>query len=320
MKVHRGLLPVLTIVFLLLPAVVWAAPGGPVPDAPTRTPAGAAFRPAYFNQLGTLADREQDAVKLAGEFEHRVQRGETLGAIAKKYGTSVEYLLRVNNISNPHFIREGQLLTLFTEDTETSTEMAAIVHTLRRGETVWDLARRYGVGMDEILTANKIADPTRMHPGQELTIPSVAGTTASAAQPQRETVVASRSATRTVRFVWPTEGYISSNYGPRWGRFHYGIDIAARTGTPLVAIAAGVVSDAGWRQGYGYMVRIDHQNGWESVYGHASRLFVRSGQSVRSGQQIAAVGQTGNATGPHVHLEMIYQGKHQNPLKHLPSR
>ena len=68
------------------------------------------------------------------------------------------------------------------------------------------------------------------------------------------------------------------------------------------------------------MVRIDHQNGWVSVYGHCSKLYVQAGQQVSRGQQIAAVGQTGNATGPHVHFELMKNGRYQNPLKYLPAR
>ncbi|MDW7652254.1 MAG: M23 family metallopeptidase [Bacillota bacterium] len=321
MKMKR-LLPVLTIILLLaLPAAALAAPEQPVADTPTGIPGGMAYRPDYLRQLSGLQDREEKQEKqAAGQFEHRVARGETLGAIAKRYGTSVEYLLRVNNMVNPHFIREGQVLTLLTEEAAHGADVAQVVHTLRRGETVWDLARRYNVSMNDILSANNVQDVHRLQAGQELLIPGASGPVTIPATSKRNIVLASRSSTRSGQFIWPTHGYISSGYGPRWGRFHYAIDIAADTGTPIFAIAGGVVSDAGWRQGYGYMVRIDHKNGWESVYGHASRLFVMSGQAVNSGQQIAAIGQTGNATGPHVHLEMIYQGKFQNPLKYLPSR
>ncbi len=68
------------------------------------------------------------------------------------------------------------------------------------------------------------------------------------------------------------------------------------------------------------MVRIEHEDGWVSVYGHSSRIFVAAGQEVETGQKIATVGRTGNATGPHLHLVMIFNGAHQNPLKHLPAR
>lgn len=319
-------LVILSVAFILLfPMTVLAVPEAIVADAPENTPAGRTFRPAYLQQLGSLRERQSQKISLAATFEHRVAKGETLGSIARKYGTSVNYLMQANGLRNPHFIREGQVLTLVAEHTAVQPEaaVARVTHRLQRGETVWDLARRYRVSADDILLANNIKDPTRLMPGRELLI---LGANAGAhmtpvSAGQREIVIASRFAARNnPDFIWPAPGYISSGYGPRWGRFHNGIDIAANTGTRIVAAAAGIVTDAGWRRGYGYMVRIDHQNGWASVYGHCSRLFVREGQSVNVGQHIANVGQTGNATGPHVHLELIYQGKHQNPIKYLPSR
>lgn len=306
---------VLTICFS---TVAYAAPEQHVSDAPVNSPAGIVFRPLYMQQLGGLSDRLQNSPAFKpDQYQHTVVRGETLNVIAEKYGTSVEYLLRVNNIRNPNFIRAGQVLTLLTDVRENA--VAKVAHTLQRGETVWDLSRRYGISMDAILVANNITDPNRLALGQKLVIPGVT-VSPLPAQPSREVVVASRSVPRSADFIWPSTGYISSGYGPRWGRFHYAIDIADVTGTPIVAIASGIVTEVGWRHSYGYMVRIDHRNGWESVYGHASRLHVKSGNTVMAGQQIADIGETGNATGPHVHLEMIFQGKFQNPLKHLPAR
>jgi murein DD-endopeptidase MepM/ murein hydrolase activator NlpD len=314
----KSLIPSLLLIMLILaPGTGYANPGQLIADAPTGAQPETALRPVYLQQLLGLRDKTAES-KEPTTLEHRVGRGETLGAIAREYGTSVRYLMSINNLSNPHFIREGQILTLLVDH---PTEIVAqVTHTLKRGETVWDLSRRYYVSMDAILTENKIADPHRLVPGQQLLIPG-SKAAAVAVQPKREIVVASRSGERVDgNFIWPAPGYISSGYGPRWGRFHYGVDIANKTGTPIVAIADGTVTNAGWQRGYGYMVRIDHNNGWVSLYGHASRLYVSEGQDVRSGQRIAAIGQTGNATGPHVHLETILNGKHQNPLRHLPSR
>lgn len=315
----KSLIPLPILFALLLPGFASANPAQFVADAPTGKSAGTAARPVYLRQLTVLQEKTHKQ-SAPPALEHRVSRGETLGAIARKYGTSVEYLMGINNLRNPHYIREGQVLTLLVEEPVQDAFLAGATHTLRRGETIWDLARAYKVSMETILAANDIADPHRLTPGRTLFIPNGEAAAVAVVQPRQETVVASRSVARSEGFIWPTSGYISSGYGPRWGSFHYGIDIAAVTGTPIVAAAGGTVIDAGWRRGYGYMVRIDHKNGWSSVYGHASRLFVKAGQDVRSGEKIAAVGQTGNATGPHLHLELIYNDKHQNPLKHLPSR
>lgn len=115
-------------------------------------------------------------------------------------------------------------------------------------------------------------------------------------------------------------GVITSGYGPRrlFGRsFHKGVDFGAPTGTPIYATGAGVVSYSGWRTGYGKLVEIDHGNGYVTRYGHASRLLVEVGEQVQANQHIAAVGNTGDSTGPHLHYEVLYQGQHKNPATYL---
>lgn len=119
---------------------------------------------------------------------------------------------------------------------------------------------------------------------------------------------------------WPTTGDVSSPYGLRWGGsdFHPGIDIANDYGTPIVATADGVVTDAGWNAGgYGNMVDIDHGNGYVTRYAHAQAVAVTPGQYVRRGQVIAYMGSTGYSTGPHVHYEVRINGKAVNPAGYL---
>lgn len=118
-------------------------------------------------------------------------------------------------------------------------------------------------------------------------------------------------------FIRPSRGVITSRFGYRWGRMHEGIDIAASRGTPIVASDSGKVSFAGWRSGYGYCVMINHGNGYQTLYGHASKLYVKAGQYVNKGQKIAAVGSTGRSTGPHVHFEVRKNGVVKNPLKYI---
>ncbi|WP_110954582.1 M23 family metallopeptidase [Anaerosinus massiliensis] len=120
--------------------------------------------------------------------------------------------------------------------------------------------------------------------------------------------------------IWPANGEVSSRYGLRWGGsdFHPGVDIAADTGTPVVATADGVVVESGWNSGgYGYMVDIDHGNGVVTRYGHNSQLAVSVGTAVKKGQVIAYMGSTGFSTGPHVHYEVIVNGKPVNPDRYL---
>ncbi len=120
--------------------------------------------------------------------------------------------------------------------------------------------------------------------------------------------------------IWPANGEVSSRYGLRWGGsdFHPGIDIAADTGTPVVATADGVVVESGWNSGgYGNLVEIDHGNGIHTLYGHNSQIAVSIGTAVKKGQVIAYMGSTGFSTGPHVHYEVRVNGKAVNPDRYL---
>ena len=128
----------------------------------------------------------------------------------------------------------------------------------------------------------------------------------------------------TGTFRWPISGRITSGFGGRsspggiGSTNHQGIDIAGSYGTPVYAADGGTVTYAGWMGGYGYLVQIDHGNGYVTRYGHNSSLTVSVGEHVYKGQQIARVGSTGNSTGNHCHFEVRYNGVARNPLNYLP--
>ncbi|MEL7504448.1 MAG: peptidoglycan DD-metalloendopeptidase family protein [Cyanobacteria bacterium J06554_6] len=123
-------------------------------------------------------------------------------------------------------------------------------------------------------------------------------------------------------YVWPARGTFTSGYGPRWGRMHRGIDIAAPVGTPIFAAAPGVVERSGWNSGgYGNLIDIRHPDGSMTRYAHNSRNLVRPGQRVAQGEQIAEMGSTGYSTGPHLHFEVhVAGGGTVNPVAYLPGR
>jgi murein DD-endopeptidase MepM/ murein hydrolase activator NlpD len=118
-------------------------------------------------------------------------------------------------------------------------------------------------------------------------------------------------------FIWPVSGTVVSGFGMRWGRLHEGIDIAASSGTPIWAAAAGTVIHAGWLGGYGNLVVVDHGNGLATAYAHASAILVGVGQQVAQGETVALVGSTGNSSGPHLHFEVRVNGTAVDPLLYL---
>ena len=126
----------------------------------------------------------------------------------------------------------------------------------------------------------------------------------------------------TGSFSWPTNGTITSRYGYRYifgsSDFHTGLDIANSYGTNVNAADGGIVVKAGWSGSYGYLVVIDHQNGYQTYYAHNSSLLVSVGDKVYKGEHIAEMGSTGRATGNHCHFEVRYNGETQNPLNYLP--
>ncbi len=117
---------------------------------------------------------------------------------------------------------------------------------------------------------------------------------------------------------WPAVGgYISSYQGNRWGRFHRGIDIARPSNYNILAADNGVVSFAGRQGGYGNLIKINHNNGMETLYAHLDSIDVQVGQTVTKGQKIGVMGSTGNSTGIHLHFEITQNGQLQNPMDYL---
>jgi len=119
-------------------------------------------------------------------------------------------------------------------------------------------------------------------------------------------------------FIWPVNGVLTSGYGPRWGRMHTGIDIAAPSGTPIRAAKAGEVIFTGWLGGYGNAVILDHGDGIATLYGHQSRIGCTEGQILNQGDILGFVGTTGHSTGNHLHFEVRVDAQPRNPRPYLP--
>lgn len=120
-----------------------------------------------------------------------------------------------------------------------------------------------------------------------------------------------------IALIEPVSGIITSRFGSRRSGTHTGLDIATSVGTPIKAASSGTVTYAGWKGSYGYLVVIQHSDSVQTYYAHCSKLYVSSGQQVSQGETIAAVGSTGNSTGPHLHLEIRVNGGARNPQTYL---
>ena len=150
--------------------------------------------------------------------------------------------------------------------------------------------------------------------GRVLFIPGVSTTLEIAPVPGED----EQPSSAKISLIWPVKGRNTSNFGPRGRRVHEGIDLAAPTGTPVLASASGRVAYSGnGMRGYGKVVVLKHTNDLSTVYAHNSSLMVRMGDSVAQGQTIAKVGATGRTTGPHLHFEIRRRGVPEDPRKFL---
>lgn len=210
-----------------------------------------------------------------------------------------------------------------------------VIHHVEAGENLYRIGLRYGVSAQKIAKANGIRDVAALRIGQRLFVPGArkrlrVGANPASGSPSprssgsgdlegaRRRARMSAQQQTSLQFSWPVRGRLSSQFGLRRGRSHEGIDIAARRGTPIFSAESGRVIHSGRLGSYGKVVIVKHAGRFRSVYAHASKLLVRTGEFVERGQKIAEVGSTGRSTGPHVHFEIRRSETPQNPLGFLP--
>ena len=201
-------------------------------------------------------------------------------------------------------------------------------HTVHKGQTLFGIAKAYGIDVEVLRRANHIRNASKIKAGIQLWIPGASHVLSVPKTKGRSSTPITRSAKKmpTVKprkgiLIWPTKGTLTSGFGKRNGRKHEGIDIAAPKGTPIYAAAAGKVVFSGWGPtGYGKMVIIKHRNHLSTVYAHNSKILVKKEKQVKQGQKIALMGSTGRSTGPHLHFEVRNDTKPKNPIKYLPVR
>jgi murein DD-endopeptidase MepM/ murein hydrolase activator NlpD len=201
------------------------------------------------------------------------------------------------------------------------TAARSAVHVVARGENLYRISKRYGTSVEAIKSANGIRDVTSVPVGARLVVP-IGGVGAGPRRPVDAGTYASRDprgkSSGPPSFGWPLHGELISEYGLRRGAHHDGLDIKAPKGTVVRAAEAGRVIHAdNSLSGYGNLIIIKHAGRLSTVYAHNRVMLVRVGQFVEKGDAIAEVGQTGNATTPHLHFEIRSDGSPRDPLSYL---
>lgn len=321
------------------------APGprvGDVRESPVQPSVGSITAPPS----GTLdAAFDNKEAPRAPARSHRMAKGENLWAVARRYGVTVDEIVRANHISDPEHLPAGTRIFIPGElavrpaladapehdalppvpaGRAPAAPGVGVYHVVREGDTVASLSRFYGAAAELIREWNTAEVARGLPVGATVFIPGAGSggrgpvpEPRARAKPQR--VASFRPGPEPAGFLWPVKGTVISKFGMRNGRPHTGLDIAAGHGVTIRAAMAGKVIYSGQMNGYGNVVILDHQNGYFSVYGHNDRNLVKVDRGVapliiRAGEPIATVGMTGNASRPHVHFEIRRSNDALDPL------
>lgn len=230
---------------------------------------------------------------------YTVKEGDTLSQIAQMFGVSINTIRWANDFEGP--IKPGQRLVIMPVN--------GLKHIVKNGGTIKDIAKIYEADAREIALFNGISEDTALEKGSEIFVPhaeklepkNTKTTPSSKTKAKPSTVVKSTGTSN-----WMTHP-VPGSYKTQGIHGYNAIDLAAPTGTPIYAAAAGTViisKTSGWNGGYAKYIVIEHSNGVQTLYAHNNANYVTVGQQVIKGQQIGEVGSTGNSTGPHVHFEV----------------
>lgn len=196
-----------------------------------------------------------------------------------------------------------------------------LVYTLKNNENLFTVKNKFHVAISTLMKANANRNVTGFKAGEKIIIPvmKIIKERNPAFKLASRGFAPSISILKGKHFNWPTasEKPISSGFGYRENHMHTGVDIPGRTGTAIFAAQTGKVELADWNEDYGECVILDHGNGIKTLYGHASKLLVKSGEIVQKGDTIAEIGNTGRSTGSHVHFEIIVNGIKRDPENFL---
>lgn len=283
------------------------------------------YNDTLYSRIGFDNEKYQDKHPAQEETENGirlyiVQKGDTLSEIAEKFGVSINTIKWENNLTSNNTLRVGKELRILP--------VTGVLHTVRKGDTLSSIAKRYDVPVDNIKLYNNV-DEKALKPGMKLIVPNgvkqdiviKTKSTSHSYSKARTKTISSNSRYRSY-FIRPSQGRVTSPFGPRRHGFHYGIDYGHYWGAPIVASAGGVVekvvsycSVGSYRcgGGYGNNILIRHSNGTKTRYAHLKSSLVKAGQRVEQGQKIGMMGNTGNVrprprrgnhAGTHLHFEI----------------
>lgn len=242
--------------------------------------------------------------------DYVVEPGDTIGTIAQKFGLSVNTVLWQNRLTWNSTIRPGNRLSILP--------ISGLAHKVASGETLERIAKKYQANTDQIITFNKLASSADIRTGEILIIPGGVKPTevvVRAPQPVSSILkdIFSPVQDTGTKLLWPLLSRRMTQY---FTLRHSGVDVGDKKGQPIFAAESGRVERSGWTGGYGLNVVINHGNGLKTLYAHSSELLVKVGEVVSRGQIIARIGSTGRSTGPHLHFEVLINGRRTNPLNY----
>jgi murein DD-endopeptidase MepM/ murein hydrolase activator NlpD len=289
---------------LLLPLALPAASSEQIELPGIEEPEGVLLQYLIPEELqgGGSAVQDVQSVPSLQTRTYAVAPGDTVSGIAQRFGLSMDTVISFNGIKDARALATGTELQI--------PNHSGLKYVVRRGDNLESIARRYGIALNDLLDWNGL-ESALIVPGQRLFIP---GARLSEMELNR---VFGRL------FLYPTAGRITSYFGNRKDpftgiqRFHNGVDIANSQGTPVTAAMSGRVTLLGFNANYGRFIILTHPEDFQTLYGHLDSFSVARGQTVKQGQLIGKMGNTGYSTGTHLHFSIFRRGEPIDPLRYL---
>lgn len=234
---------------------------------------------------------------------YRVKPGDMIGIIAENAGVTQDTLISVNNIRSTRLLQIGAYLKI--------PSIPGVLYTVKKdGETIASIAEKYEVDSDKCATVNHVALFDSLGAGTTVFVPDGEMDSLQRAEINGDLFK------KPIHSSWYLTSYFGYRASPFTGQrsYHSGVDMACRTGTPIYAAMPGRVSSTGFNNTYGNYVIITHHSGYQTLYGHMSRITTKNGAVVNFDTKIGEVGSTGMSTGPHLHFTVYKNGRLVNPM------